>query len=219
VSVRAPAATNPPGAGVVPPPPKPPANTVEHAAMVIGDKISEPGRLGRRTFGGLLDRVDPVLIERSWAEVCAGVADKDLVHFACHGRSEPSYHLSYKDGIGGYFYPDQAHDLGLKWGAVVFANACSSATNELLLAEFQSFGREFYFAGARPFIGTLGPVPEAEAAEFAAIFYQQFIIAGLPAGQAMRRTKQIAAERFKKPIWLYYCLYGQPSTARQLGNG
>ncbi|MDI4665652.1 CHAT domain-containing protein [Xanthobacter autotrophicus] len=210
--VRAPVATVPPNSVVAPPSSLP--TTLNRAALIVGDGIDRPTRLGSRTFGDKADRASPPLIEQDWNDIAAACKGKDIIHFACHGRRDPGYYLSYKAGIGGRLYPAEVHRLGLKWGAVVFANACGSATADLLLAEFQSFGREFYFAGARPFIGTLGPVPEVEAVQFAGLFYEEFAGAGLPAGQAMRQAKQRAAQQFKKPIWLYYCLYGLASTRR-----
>ena len=104
---------------------------------------------------------------------------------------------------------------GLRHGTVVFANACSSAAARLMLAEFQSFGRAFYLAGARPFIGTLGPVPEEEANGFAAMFYDAFALQGLSAGQALRSAREQARKRFAVPIWLFYCLYGSASATRR----
>jgi hypothetical protein len=214
VLIRAPVMTMPPNAEVAKPGVL--STILEHALLVVGDKIERPSRIASQTFRGMAKRAEPPFLEGNWNQLCANVAGKDIVHFACHGRSKPApYHLSYQDGIGGVLIASQVHSLGLKWGAVVFANACSSGTAELLLADFQSFGQQFYYAGARPFIGTLGPVPEKEAAEFAGLFYEQFAFAGLPAGQAMRRAKQESQKKFKRPIWLFYCIYGNPSVVRR----
>jgi CHAT domain len=213
VLIRAPVMTKPPNAAIARPAAL--STTLERALLVVGDEIERPNSVAEQTFRGMAQRAEPLLHKADWLALCAAVANKDIVHFACHGRSTPAYHLSYKEGIGGHLFPAQAHALGLKWGAVVFANACSSGATQLLLADFQSFGREFYYAGARPFIGTLGPVPEREAIEFASLFYEQFAFAGLPAGQAMRRARQESRNRFKRPIWLFYSLYGNPSVVRR----
>lgn len=213
VLIRAPVMTRPPIAKVAEPAELSPS--LDRALLVVGDEISQPTRLSSLIFRGMAPRAEPILREKDFDELCRNVAGKDIVHFACHGRGQPNYHLSFKAGVSGHLLPGQAHALGLKWGAVVFANACGSATGDLLAAAFQSFGREFYYAGARPFIGTLGPVPEAEAAEFAALFYEQFALAGLPAGQAMRLARRESRSRFKRPVWLFYCLYGNPSLVRR----
>ncbi len=184
-------------------------------ALIIGDGIQYPKRLASRIF----DRksklvVRPEMIKKDLGDIKNYVKGRDVVHFNCHGRSIPSYHLSYKEGPLGQLIPAMAHNLNLKWGAVVFANACSSGATDMLLAEFQSFGREFYYAGARPFIGTLGPVPEEQAVDFSRIFYKFFATEGFPAGQAMRMAREEAATKFKRPVWLFYCLYGSPQINR-----
>lgn len=210
VLVRAPLITEVP---LKPAGPAPAPGNLDQVLLVVGDKIERPRDLPRLIFGGLADRADPPLIEPDWEKLRVRASGADIIHFACHGRSGPPYHLSYGPGAGRRLVPKQAAALGLKPGAVVFANACSSGAPDLLLGEFQSFGREFYLSGARPFIGTLGPVPEIEAVEFAALFYRKFAFAGLPAGHALREAKREARARFKSPIWLFYCLYGNASAA------
>lgn len=175
VIVRAPVATRPPNATIAPP--TMPSKTLDRALIVAGDKVRYQSELAKLTFGGIAQRGEPPLIEGDWSGLLAAVPGKDVVHINCHGRSAPRYHLSYREGIAGRLCPEQAHQLGLKWGAVVFANACSSAATQLFLADFGGFGREFYYAGARPFIGTLAPVPEDDAVEFTRLFYEQFALA------------------------------------------
>ena len=213
VLVRAPVATRPPNATIAAPTAL--SKGLDRALIVAGDKVRKQKDLARLTFGGMAQRGEPPLIEGDWTKLLDAVRDKDVVHINCHGRSKPRYHLSFRDGIAGRLYPEQAHQLGLKWGTVVFANACSSAATQLHLADFAGFGREFYYAGARPFIGTLAPVPEDDAIEFARLFYEQFALAGLPAGHALRRAKEESAKRLKRPTWIFYCLYGNPSVVRR----
>ncbi len=213
VLVRAPVATRPPSATIAAPTVL--SKSLDRALIVAGDKVKKQKELAKLTFGGMAQRGEPPLIEGDWTKLLDAVRDKDVVHINCHGRSKPRYHLSFRDGIAGRLYPEQAHQLGLKWGTVVFANACSSAATQLHLADFGGFGREFYYAGARPFIGTLAPVPEDDAIEFARLFYEQFALAGLPAGHALRRAKEECARRLKRPTWMFYCLYGNPSVVRR----
>lgn len=213
VLVRAPVATRPPNATIATPTEL--SKTLDRALIVAGDKVSKQKELARLTFGAMAHRGEPPLIEGERNKLLDAIRGKDVVHINCHGRSKPRYHLSLREGIAGRLYPEQAHQLGLKWGTVVFANACSSAEPQLLLADFGGFGREFYYAGARPFIGTLAPVPEDDAIEFARLFYEQFALAGLPAGHALRRAKEESAKRLKRPTWVFYCLYGNPSVVRR----
>jgi hypothetical protein len=211
ILVRAPLVTEPPEGARTAPPESP---ALSQAALVVGDEIKDGGSLRERTFDAMADRVVP-FVDVSWSILKGGVADKDIVHFICHGRSEPSFHLSYGAGPGRQLVVGQVGKLGIKPGAVVFANACRSATPELMLSEFQSFGRAFYLAGARPFIGTLAPVPQSESIEFAALFYRHFAVEGLPAGFALREARREARESFKVPVWLFYCLYGSSLVRRR----
>jgi hypothetical protein len=193
---------------------------IDRATVVVGDDIREDKMIAKRTFKDFVTRADP-LIEADWKSLCEHAATSDIIHFVCHGRSDPQFHLSYREGPAGWFLPDQACKLGLKPGAVVFANACSSAQATFFLGDFQSFGERFYAAGARPFFGTLGPVPESAAIDFAALFYNYFALDGLPAGQAMRKARLEATrlfaqgKTFKVPIWLFYSLYGSASIVRR----
>jgi hypothetical protein len=194
--------------------------TVDRALLVIGDEIYETSRLDVLTFGpSYAGRAKPPLEKASWAQLQREVRGKDVVHFACHGRTEPFYHLSYGPDTGSRLYKNQVADLEIKPGAVVFANACSSGNAEPLVSEFHGFGEKFYLAGARPYIGTLGPVPEANAVEFANLFYTRFVYEGLPAGYALLYARRDAAARQKRPTWLFYCIYGNASAVRRWGAG
>jgi CHAT domain-containing protein len=182
--------------------------------VIVGDMINDGTHLHERTFGNYSDRARPPLVEPDWNSLRSTVKDKDIIHFVCHGRGENLY-LSYAADPGSRLSINQVSQLGFHAGAVVFANACRSATASPLLSDFQSFGRAFYLAGARPYIRTLGPVPQSLAVEFSAMFYSYFALEGLPAAQAMRMTRQQAAKTFKRPVWLFYCLYGNTSVTRR----
>jgi len=209
--IRSPVIQEPPG-----PAPAPDAGArLQRALLVVGDNIkSKPDQLPRKIFGKMEAKARPPLVEGDWDDLASRIPAADIVHFACHGGGWPNS-LSYGPNPARKLVPRQAGALGLRHGTVVFANACDSATASLVLAQFQSFGREFYIAGARPFIGTLGPVPENEAVIFSSYFYDAFAVEGLPAGQAMQKAKAQAKSNFKVPIWLFYCLYGSEAVTRR----
>lgn len=96
----------------------------------------------------------------------------------------------------------------------MFANACGSAQSSVMLAEMENFGFEFYSRGARPFVGTIGPIPKDDARQFAQLFYASFIGRGMSAGDALFKTKREAARVMKRPSWMFYCLYGPASSRR-----
>jgi hypothetical protein len=188
--------------------------TLTRALLVVGDDIKNHATLSEQTFGTYADRASPPLVEPNWERLTSNAKDRDIVHFVCHGRGKILY-LSYGADPGSRFAAKQAHELGFLPGAVVFANACKSGTASAQLSDFQSFGREFYLAGARPYIGTLGPVPQSLAVPFSALFYSFFALQGLSAAQAMRLARHEAAKTFKRPVWLLYCLYGNTPMARR----
>lgn len=190
---------------------------LHEAVLVVGDDV--PTRnLAWRTFGAMSDRVR-CEFEPDFEALKGAVSAKDIVHFTCHGRKDPFNHLSLKSSVTGQFMAQQAHQIGLKWGSVVFANACNSNAPEAMLSNFQTFGRAFYLAGARPFIGTLAAVNTEDAISFAGIFYEKFAFAGLPAGQALRAARFEAARDLRTPVWLFYSLYGNPAISRRWSPG
>lgn len=212
VLARAPIVKIPPEKS--PNPPEAVSPTLRRALLVVGNEILNGPELHRLTFGDYSDRAGKPLEQPSWKTLQTEVRDKDIVHFVCHGRGDNLY-LSYAADPGSRLSIKQAGSLGFDPGAVVFANACSSATASPQLADFQSFGREFYLAGARPFIGTLGPVPQTLAVKFSALFYTYFALEGLTAADSMRLARLAAAKTFRRPVWLLYCLYGNTSVTRR----
>jgi len=193
--------------------PKAVSPTLQEALVIVGNEI-EGDDLARQTFGDYAKRAKKPLKQPDWTQLQAAVKGKDIIHFVCHGRGSKLY-LDYGKDAGSKLLVKQAHQLGFDPGAVVFANACSSATASPLLSSFQSFGKEFYLAGARPYIGTLGPVPLALAVRFSALFYTHFALEGLSAADAMRLARIDAAKTFPRPVWLLYCLFGNTSVTRR----
>jgi len=194
---------------------------VDKVSGIVGDEIvdsgEEPASVNRDTFEGLLPLVTD-LIQVTWDELRSGVENADIVHFTCHVRRTPVLYFSYGPGQGRKLYVSQVESLGLRPGTVVFANGCGSGKPELMLAEFENFGFEFYAQGARPYIGTLGPVPVKAARAFARLFYEWFILKGLPPSQALHLARRDAAQKLRTPVWLYYCMYG-PAAGVRIYNG
>lgn len=196
-----------------------PQTSLQKIVSVVGDGIpmgSERGAYSSdRTFGVTKEMLSE-LIMSDFEHLQREIRDADIVHFTCHGRGGSTYHLSLGNGAGRRLVIGQVESLNLKPGAIIFANACSSDKSELLLSEFQSFGWNFYTRGARPFIGTLGPVPVKHAIAFAEHFYKRLMFDGLTAGQALRQARLDTAVEFKNPFSLFYCVYGPASTRRKL---
>jgi len=192
---------------------------IQKIVSVVGDEIMVGNEVGNysveRTFGEASRYVTDI-VQGTFDELQVALRDAEVVHFTCHGRTQPIYHLSYGPGPGRRLLIPQVDQLPIKPGAMIFANACASNQPELLLNEFQSFGWHFFVCGARPYIGTLGPVPIKHAITFAECFYKHFITEGLPAGLALRQAKRDVRKQYRNPFWLFYCLYGPASACMRL---
>ena len=126
--------------------PKAGSPTLQEALVIVGNEI-EGDDLARQTFGDYAKRAKKPLKQPDWTQLQAAVKGKDIIHFVCHGRGSKLY-LDYGKDAGSKLLVKQAHQLGFDPGAVVFANACGSATASPLLSSFQSFGKEFYLCGS-----------------------------------------------------------------------
>ena len=194
-----------------------PGLAIQEALAVTGDNIlsdTETQADLKEEIFGVAAPIVRHLVEGTLPALHTAVVDADLIHFTCHGRSPP-YHLSLGPGNARRFFIPQVRTLSLKPGAMVFINACNSAQSTLTLAEMENFGFEFYLRGARPFLGTLGPVPKSDAQCMARLFYASFIGEGLAAGDALAKAKREAAKILKRPTWMFYCLVG-PASVRRL---
>jgi len=195
---------------------------VKKIVSVVGDQIgmgNQPGMYSARQTFGKAEPLVRELVQAGFGDFQHEASDADVIHFTCHARGKPAYHLSLGPGASRRLLVGQVESLKLRPGVIVFANACASDKPEVFLTELQSFGWRFYSRGARPFIGTLGPVPSRHAIRFAQHFYRWFILEGQPAGLALREARREVAREFRNPFYLFYCLYGSASVGRYLGAG
>jgi hypothetical protein len=185
------------------------ASTVRITA-IVGDHIDRgprPAFNPADTFGVSGQLVREV-VNATFEDMNDAICDADVVHFTCHGRYSGTYYLSLGETTGRRLVIGQVPSLNLRPNALVFANACASDRSELLLSELQNFGWKFYSHGARPFIGTLGPIPARQAIRFAELFYHWFIGKGFPVGRAMQQAREAAMSEVRNPFWLFYAVYG-----------
>jgi hypothetical protein len=47
------------------------------------------------------------------------------------------------------------------------------------------------------------------------MFYTRFALEGLPASSALKMARRDAARKFKRPLWLFYSIYGNVSAVRR----
>lgn len=154
----------------------------------------------------------------------------DILHITCHG-DRPIGGSSRKtawtlDMEGPPFMVNiglaEVQSLCAKAGfkkrsPLVFGNACSSAANAD--AEFTSFASAFLAGGASAFLGTLAPISNTIAVDFASEFYKRLLGKELPVGEALQETKRhFSTQAGADPSWLFYCLYGSPATRYKLAQ-
>jgi CHAT domain-containing protein len=145
----------------------------------------------------------------------------DILHITCHGDRPTE-----QDGVTAwtldstglpFMYDLDDRSVGLLCATpgfqagrpLVFGNACSSSHGAG--AEVRSLASEFLKGGASAFVGTIAPISNQIAVEFADEFYKRLLKERLPIGEALHATKQhFSRQDGVDPSWLFYCLYGSP---------
>jgi hypothetical protein len=139
-------------------------------------------------------------------------AEIRIVHFACHGRSDPAQpgDAGLLLGSGRRIPPSVfgASRLGRKFGPLLFLNACQVGAGQRLLAEQAGFAAESLRGGFGAFIAPLWSVDDAQASDVAFRFYEATLRNGVPAGSALREIRSTMSDRAATPI--AYVYYGHP---------
>jgi formylglycine-generating enzyme required for sulfatase activity len=160
-------------------------------------------------------RVDEV--PSRYDEVVSALAsgEYDGWHFVGHGsaRGTRSHHwriaLRRDEALEPSDLYGEAKGLG-RSSPLVFLNACETGRAAPSLTGIGGWASSFLHAGAGAFLGPLWAVRDDRAAAFASEFYDRFL-AGLPIGEAVRRTRLAIRDRFPgDPIWLAYAVYARP---------
>jgi hypothetical protein len=197
---------------------------ISHTVDVLGKQSSKvvnvvgsglPSELGKRAAGLFDDLQSKVEVETLEAQPVAKLQSTlptSLLHCTCHGRTHPKMLQTGPDSSRlNNLLPETVNLLPLGEGALVFANACTSAGPAKFFGQLHSFGWQFYLRGARAFIGTLGPVPAPQAIRFAEVLYSTLLYhqPRLTLGEALTHTRK-EMEKEHNLFWLLYCLYGDP---------
>lgn len=106
----------------------------------------------------------------------------------------------------------------LRGRPLIFLNACESGREMMTDGEVTYTGSDneglalsFVLGGALGFIGTLWPIFDEGAAEFAAIFYEH-LLSGEMIGEAMRQARlKLRQARPNDVTWASFILYGDPT--------
>ncbi len=155
----------------------------------------------------------------------------DILHITCHGGRETSIggfkeiawtfdhksNLTFQFDITSQVVDQICRSVGfINHKPLVFGNACASVVGGAA-TRTPSFGFRFFEGGASAFIGTLAPVSQSMAVDFAVLFYKHLLAEQRPIGEALRKTKlHFGKQPGSDPSWLFYVLYGNPETRYRL---
>jgi hypothetical protein len=148
-----------------------------------------------------------------------GSGDYDVIHYAGHAGFDPDdptrSHLVVHEGDE--FSADRIQKV-LEGRPVVFLNACdtSRAGNAEdspgagLVARAQGLASAFVYGGAHACVGSLWPVFDDTARDFAVSFYDR-LFHRQRIGEALAQARQQSRERnLDRLTWASYALYGDP---------
>jgi hypothetical protein len=149
--------------------------------------------------------------------------DYDIIHYAGHAVFDTRH--QDQSGLvlerGEVCFAQKIQRL-LEGSPLVFLNACESARlrddsdRDPPEGSYERDPKEglasaFVYGGALACIGTMWPVTDTEAADFAVAFYGH-VLEGQPLGEAMRRARTMTAENHADdPSWASFVLYGDPT--------
>ena len=149
--------------------------TMSKTANMKDLKVEEEARSVQENVGQLTDQT-PLILERpTRQEVIERLAESTIVHFACHGSSDP-----YNPSNGGLFLQDGSltiRDLGpisLPLAQIAYLSACSTANNAALhlIEEGIQVATGFQLMGFPHVVGTLWEASNIAAVEVAKGFYR-----------------------------------------------
>jgi RNA polymerase sigma factor (sigma-70 family) len=140
----------------------------------------------------------------------------DLLHLVAHGK----YAGSSMADASAVLLEDGAFRVGelsprlaaaLQSAApLIFFNSCHSRRLGFSLTRLGCWGAQLVHLGCGGFIGTLWPVTDRAASDFAQAFYRS-MIEGRSIGEAMLRARQRTRECHPNdPTWLAYCCFADP---------
>jgi CHAT domain-containing protein len=145
----------------------------------------------------------------------------DVIHYAGHaGFDKRDGDLSGLLLHGGELFFAQKVRRLLEGRPLVFLNACESAftaneqeaqqVDRYLQGPAEGLASAFIYGGAVGCIGSLWPVYDAPAAEFAILLYRR-VLEGYTIGEAMRQARvDIRAAHPEQITWATFVLYGDP---------
>jgi hypothetical protein len=138
----------------------------------------------------------------------------DVIHYAGHADfniTEPTNsHLKLSDGSQPTY--DEITRIRFDENArpVIFANACSTSKSSFVGDKLISLASAFARAGALAYIGTMWPIQDTTAADFATEFYKN--LKHYPVGEALKFARSTIKTTTSTDAkgWVPYAYFGDP---------
>jgi formylglycine-generating enzyme required for sulfatase activity len=134
-------------------------------------------------------------------------------HFTAHGLYRDnvpdlsSIYLEGEEALTPIYLSGRHRNIG-KPHPLIFLNSCSSGQRGISLTDIGGWAPVFLGTGAGACIGTLWPIDDALARDFARVFYAS-LIAGMPIGEAVLAARQ-SIRTDDNPTWLAYTAFAHP---------
>jgi hypothetical protein len=172
-----------------------------------------PGAVIEAAAIGALIPEAQLLTDATRDAVLDALPTHQIAHFACHGRSDPNEprrsHLVLLDHDVQPLTTTDISTLNVS-GDLAYLSACDTATMTRRLAdESLHLTSAFQLAGYRHVVGTLWPIDDMVAAEFATEFYTILTDGGSGAprtehsASALHRAARHLRERYPAEPWLW----------------
>jgi CHAT domain-containing protein len=200
-------------------PPVPPPTEIEINNMFIvsGDysetknwKRLEQAELEAEELGTAYDATQVNATLDELLELLDSGVDGELLHFAVHGKYDPS---GARDGIalvdGNMLDPLVVRSKKLKNRPLIFLNACQVGQGNTILGDYGGMAAAFLKAGAAAVIAPLWSVDDASAKAIAENFYSQLKKTSDPA-ELVRCKREDFKKNTKTGTYLAYQFFGHP---------
>jgi CHAT domain-containing protein len=154
---------------------------------------------------------------RAMYELLRGKPLKDLLHFAVHGRYEPT-DPGGESGIiltdGETLHANEIAGRDLAANPIVFLNACQVGAGTLELGAYAGVAAAFVEAGASAVVAPLWSVDDGIAKKIALDFYEQ-AAKGEALSEVLRDARGSFVDDFdtKSATYMAYQLFGHPAFA------
>ncbi|MFX1296084.1 MAG: CHAT domain-containing protein [Promethearchaeota archaeon] len=136
----------------------------------------------------------------------------NLVHLSSHGlfetdSPENARFVLSDDELTAKEVKERIHLNG--W-PIIFANACNMGAAIKVSQGASGMARSFLLSGALAYIAPIYVIPDELAAEFAKLFYKEFL-KGFSLGDIMTNVRQKIKEKYTGLFWITYTLFGDPT--------